>query len=346
MTKRARIAVVGTGWWASDTHIPALLARDDAELVALCDSDNARLNAAAITYDIKATYTKLDTMLQNEELEGVVVASSNASHYQLVKACLEHKLHVMVEKPMTLRAMEARELLELAKEQKRELIVGYPYNFTSIAKRIHNVLSSGELGGIQYINGTFNSMMTPFFSGNFPFDYRVHEPTQYLNPEQIGGGHGQVQLTHLAGLLFFLTDLQAKQITAMMEQHQFEVDLVNAMAIAFEGGALGTLGGTGNQQGSTFRLIINCEKGWIDMDAGLHYAKIYQQDKELETLNDEPNERLGFVTANNLVDVILAKAKAGSPAKIGLRAVELLEAAYLSAAQGNVVHVKELYEDN
>ena len=43
MTDKARLAVIGTGWWSTYTHIPALQAHPGAALVALCDCDPARL---------------------------------------------------------------------------------------------------------------------------------------------------------------------------------------------------------------------------------------------------------------------------------------------------------------
>jgi predicted dehydrogenase len=57
MTTKARIAVIGSGWWATYTHIPALQANPAAELMALCDADPARLRAAAEAYGVAHTYT-------------------------------------------------------------------------------------------------------------------------------------------------------------------------------------------------------------------------------------------------------------------------------------------------
>jgi predicted dehydrogenase len=226
-------------------------------------------------------------------------------------------------------------------------MVGYTFNLTPVAKRVQQILKSGELGNIQYLNGIYNSFMTPFFSGHFPFQPRVHQPTQYQDPQQLGGGHAQVQLTHLAGLVFFLSKLELEQVSALMTKQQFPIDLVNAMSVAFAGGALGTFGGTGNQHGITFRLVINCEKGWIDMDGALHQATIHRPDTDVERLSYQPEGFLGHITSHHFVDLLLGKVQDPTSAESGVRAVELLEAAYRSAAQhGNVIKVKELYENN
>src|SRR5688500_3776789 len=110
MADKARIAVIGTGWWSTYTHIPGLQRHPDAELVAICDRDRDRLGAAAGAYSVATTYDDYQLMIEREQLDGVVVATNHASHYEIVRACLEHDLHVMVEKPMTLYARDARHL--------------------------------------------------------------------------------------------------------------------------------------------------------------------------------------------------------------------------------------------
>jgi predicted dehydrogenase len=347
MTKKVRIAVVGTGWWASDVHIPALLAHGSANLVALCDVDEKRLAASATKYNIQAAYTNLETMLNEQTLDGVIVASSNASHYRVAKTCLEHDLHVFVEKPMTLYAAHAKELYDLALARRRELVVGYPFNLLPYVQEVRAVLTSKALGEVQLVNLIYNSHMVPFFSGQFPYTFTVHEPAQYVKPEETGGGHGYVQLSHALGLLFFITELCPSQVTAMMSKQTFSVDVVDAVTVAFTNGAIGTVAGTGNQQGLTFRLVMNCENGWVDMDMVLHRAIIHRNDAEPETLHHQPRDSIGFLPARHFVDVMLANDKNRSPGILGWRAVEVLESAYRSAARdGAVVAIKELYENH
>src|SRR5262245_61648022 len=99
MTAKARVAVIGTGWWSTYTHIPGLQANPQAELVAVCDTNPNKLRAAAGAYDIRRTYDNVRTMLDQEALDGVVIATPHATHYCLAKAYLERGLHVLLEKP-------------------------------------------------------------------------------------------------------------------------------------------------------------------------------------------------------------------------------------------------------
>ena len=362
MIERARIAVIGTGWWSTYTHIPGLLDNPNAELVAICDSNPEKLDAAAASYQVARTYTDVKTLLQNESLDGAVVATYHASHYENVRDCLAVGLHVMVEKPMTLYARDAKALVDLAQQQTRELIVGYPYNYTPHALRVREILSSGVLGAIQFVTSTFNSNVSELFRGNDGAEgvaagqsaslFPVHGPGDvYAKSELSGGGHGHLQMTHPLGLLFFVSGLRMKNVHARMSNHGLPVDLVDAMTVEFENGALGAIGGTGNIGGgrSIFDMLFYCERGNVRMDMNAQTVTIRGQDIADEDLGpdlDEPARYRRFETANNLVDVVLGKQRNGSPGEVGWRVVELLDGAYRSARKnGDGIALMELYEE-
>src|SRR3954463_14843553 len=105
--RRARIAVIGAGWWSTFTHMPGLLDHPDADIVALCDADDARLRAAADRFGIAHTYTDVGEMLRHEQIDGAVIAVYHAAHYDVARACLDAGVHIMLEKPMVLQAAHA-----------------------------------------------------------------------------------------------------------------------------------------------------------------------------------------------------------------------------------------------
>ncbi len=74
MPDTARIAVIGTGWWSTTAHIPALQANPSADLVALADVRADVLDKAARHFGVARTYTDLGKMLAQERLDGVVIA--------------------------------------------------------------------------------------------------------------------------------------------------------------------------------------------------------------------------------------------------------------------------------
>ena len=349
MTSMARIAVIGTGWWSTSAHIPALQAHPGVSEIVLCDHDPLRLAAAANAFGIERRYVDLHEMLACEALDGAVVATNHASHFVITKTCLEHGLHVMLEKPMTLYASEARALVELAQARALELIIGYPWHYTREAIQARALIASGELGSIQYVTCSAVNTIIGFLRGENVVDGPVHGPgTAYSQPGLSGGGEGHLQITHSAGLMFFTTGLRAKRVHALMHRHGLPLDLVDVMLLEFEGGALGTVGGTGNGYSGKVDLGIYGERGSIELDMYARRAVTVNAKREktvLESPHDGEQMYPRAAPVNDLVDVILGRAVNGSGAEVGWRTVELLDAAYRSAAgDGHAVTIESLYQ--
>src|SRR5262249_5726417 len=125
----ARIGVVGCGWWATYAHLPALESNDRAVIAGLAASDPARLAAAAERFRPERTFSSAEDMLSEADPDGVIIAVPHAAHHPMAKLALEHDVHVLVEKPMVIKPEHGHELVALAHERHRELIVGYPLHY-------------------------------------------------------------------------------------------------------------------------------------------------------------------------------------------------------------------------
>ena len=352
MSDKARIAVIGTGWWATDYHLPGLRSHPDAEVTAICDPDPERLRKAAEAYEVSKTYADYKDMLAREELDGAIVATPHATHYPIARDCLERGLHLLVEKPMTLYARDAADLVRLAAEQGKALMICYPYQYTPQALRARQVMASGELGEVQYVISTFTSDMTKILSGKVSAEnpptkwYKVHGPSEaYNKPELMGGGQGHLQLTHSIGLMFFVTGLRARRVFAQMRKHGYALDMVDAMTVEFENGALGMVGGSGLAQvGSGMGLSVYCQQGSFVADSAARAAAIHHKDGHREDLSQVWYRGNPYPVPHNFVGVILGREENGSPGENGLRVVEVLDAAYRSAAEdGRGIFIDELY---
>jgi predicted dehydrogenase len=365
--RKARIAVIGTGWWATTAHLPALAANSAADVIAVCDTRQDLLASVADKFRVSRTYTDFRKMLGNENLDGAIVSVWNSAHYEVVRACLEHKLHTLVEKPMVLYAKHARELVELARRQERQLIVGYPWNYCQRAREARRFVESGELGEIRYINCYFSSTVIDFFRGDDKpygklFPYAMVGPGNvYSDRERSGGGQGYLQVTHAAALLHYITALRPIQVMALMNNLDIKLDVVDAMTVRMDNGALANIGSTGNLQVSDpgkLSIQVNGDRGWFEFDFVTGNGKVRRADgtdEHYPTLDSETaskgleqSELIYPVSApaNNLVQVIVADGTNESPGEIGWRATELLDAAYRSAAlNGQVVSISSLYDD-
>jgi predicted dehydrogenase len=369
---KARIGVIGTGWWSTAAHLPALIGNPDADLVGIADLRPEVLRKAADHYGIGTTYTDYRELLDGHELDGAVVAVWHAAHYEVACAVLERGLHLLLEKPMVLRATDARELIRLAERRDRQIIMSYPWQFIDMSLRVHDVVAGGSLGRIHYVSNTFSSEPLYLYRGDDRADdpsmaaaYPVVGPGDvYSDPERSGGGQGHLQITHSAALMFFLTGGRAAQVTAMMNHLDVAVDVADAIAVRMEDGCLATVGSTGGVTHAAGKLDLQLygTEGWIDLDYIDGAGTIYHADGTVERLtcdsaayagqpgSDCPGAGASYpahLPSVNLVDVILGRDRNRSPGTWGWRSVELLDAAYRSAGRdGQPVSIASLYDDS
>jgi predicted dehydrogenase len=357
-TQKARVAVIGTGWWSTTAHIPALKNNPDAELVALCDRQPERLAKADAAYGPVKTYTDVNEMLAQEKLDGAVICVNHSAHYETAKACLEAGLHVVIDKPMVLYAAHAYNLVNIANARGVEIIMGYPWHYTENTRRAREIVQSGELGAIQYVSCLFASVVLEFLRGNDqayspPSGYAVTGPgTAYSDPKLSGGGQGHLQVTHSAGTMFFVTGLQADKVTSFMENFDLNVDLVDAIAVRFKpsGGhaPVGVIGSTGNVvkgDSSQLELQVYFEQGRLVLNQSEGTLLVRKSDGTEKSYGPlDPADRYPtHAPSSNLVSLILGKGENESPVEAGVRTVELLDAAYRSSkAGGQPIRISDL----
>ena len=356
----ARIGIIGTGWWATYAHLPSLSQYPDARVLAIADPNEARLNQAADAFDVAHRHVDYREMLDGERLDGVIVATPHATHYEIAREVLSRGLGLMLEKPMVLRAGEARELCALADEKKAPLVVGYPYHFVPQHQALKERIAAGRLGRLQLVDNLFASMVLEYYRANplayeKVFGWEVTGPLSntYSDPQVAGGGQGHLQVTHSAALLLWLTGLRAAEVAAFMERFDVRVDLCDAISVRFAGGTVGTLASTGGipaaqsgHQQLEYRLYGS--EGYALLDAMAGSCVIHRNDGSSETLPPTPADRLydPAATSRHLADLLNGRVEENlSDGTIGVRTVELLDAAYRSAAEGRIVRVDELTDD-
>src|SRR6476620_9790919 len=150
--KKVRIGIIGAGWWATSAHIPAVKSHPHAELVAVQSREQATAEKIAFDFGANHACVTLEDMFALKNLDAVIVASTPNVHHAQAKAALEHGLHVLIEKPMTFTAAEARDLVETAAQKQLQLLVSCPWHFTAHGIEARRLIQSGALGDIKMIS--------------------------------------------------------------------------------------------------------------------------------------------------------------------------------------------------
>ena len=145
-----RIGVIGCGYWG-----PNLLRNFDSlpecSVAMVCDTNVSRLE------DMKSQYPHIEVtqhseqIIQNPDIDAVAICTPVHTHFQLARQCLENHKHTLIEKPMAENVEQCEILLDIATNHQLTLMVGHTFIYSSVVRKIKEIIDSGELGEIQYI---------------------------------------------------------------------------------------------------------------------------------------------------------------------------------------------------
>jgi predicted dehydrogenase len=146
-----RIAVIGCGHWGPN-HIRNFQALPGCEVAAAVDRDPERLRRIRDRFPGLRTTEDTREVLADPTVDAVVVAIPTAGHHALTADALRAGKHVLCEKPLCQVAGEGEELVELAHQRDRILMVGHVFLFNPGILKVWELIRAGELGELRYLS--------------------------------------------------------------------------------------------------------------------------------------------------------------------------------------------------
>lgn len=142
------IAVVGLGNWGQ--HLARIFYQLES-LAVCCDSDEKKLAKFRRHFHGARFTNSYDEIINDEKIEGVIIASPAVAHYDMAKKSLFKGKPTFVEKPMTLNSRQGEELVKIARQQGVPLMVGHLMKYHPAILKIKDIIDKGELGDIYYL---------------------------------------------------------------------------------------------------------------------------------------------------------------------------------------------------
>jgi len=173
-------------------HAPFLEVNPNFELVAVLERTK---NLAEEKYPNIKTYRSLDTLLQDDAIELVIVNTPNITHYDFTKKCIEAGKHVIVEKPFTVTVEEAETLIQLAEKHRVKLSIYHNRRWDSDFKTVEKIVQEGKLGNI--IEAEFHYDR---FEPNLSYKTHKETPTEGVGSLYDLGSHIIDQALQLFGM--------------------------------------------------------------------------------------------------------------------------------------------------
>ena len=150
---RWKIGIIGTGWIA-ESYIQSLKSMPDVDVVAMADLIEGKAARFCEQFDVSGVrfYRSHKELIDAEPgLDAVFVCTYNRTHRECAVYALEHGLHVLLEKPMCVTTEEAAEIIRAEKASGKVLSIGFQPRMDDNMKLIKQIVDSGELGRVYYI---------------------------------------------------------------------------------------------------------------------------------------------------------------------------------------------------
>jgi len=151
--RKYRGAFLGCGG-RGNSQAAAYNAHPDVDLVALCDIDESRLKAAGEKHGVKVLYTNFHKMIEQEKPDIVAIPTRTNLHCELTLAVLEHKVNIIVEKPMGVDLVEADKMVAAAEEAGIQLAVHHQWSLCPHQRKAKEMIKAGDIGEPVYIQSS------------------------------------------------------------------------------------------------------------------------------------------------------------------------------------------------
>ena len=327
MTTVIRFGILGTGGM-SHGHARAILEREDANLVAIADpSDGAMeaLVARVVPEGVAppARFHSLEAMI-DFGIDALVIVTPHTQHAGQIEAALVAGVHVLCEKPLATRAVDARRSIDLAREHGRVLAVAYQRQGQAQFRHARELVASGTLGDIRLISVLIaQDCLENFIPGS----------TWRADPALSGGGHFIDTGSHIVDQMLWISDLVPERVYAEIDNFGTDVDVITAAAIKFTNGARATFAAT-SLSAEAWREELTFYGTLGTMRLGREDGLSFQL-KGGERVVPLGSEVRDVRPVDDFVEVVLGRhTEPQAPAVCGLRVAQVTEAAYRSAASG------------
>jgi UDP-N-acetylglucosamine 3-dehydrogenase len=324
-----RVGVIGCGTVARRVHLPAFTQLADATVVACASRTRASAEAAAAEAPGADVVDSWEELIGRDDIDAVDICSPNVFHREQAVTAAKAGKHVLVEKPIACDVAEAEEMIAAAEAAGVVLHVTQNLRYIAPVIAAHDVIASGAIGEIKGLRSAFGH------AG--PRDW-APDATWFFDPASSGGGALVDLGIHIIDLVRYVTGLEATQVSAMTLGDGPVEDAAQVL-VRYDGGAIGSVHASWvARPAPDLQLTIFGSEGTLHFDPrsslAVRRADGSKQDVEMPDVTATPYG--DFARA-------IAGAEPEGPAATGgdgLAALQIVCAAYGSAATGSTVEVR------
>jgi UDP-N-acetyl-2-amino-2-deoxyglucuronate dehydrogenase len=342
--RKIKVAITGCGR-ISVNHFNSIIEHsENLELVSVCDLDLEVLKEHKKKYKVNG-YQNLEDLLANESIDIVVLCTPSGLHCEQAILSAKFGVNVITEKPMATRWQDGIEMVKACDNAGVYLFVVKQNRWNSTLQLLKRAISEKRFGKINLVN------LNVFWTR--PQAY--YDQAKWRGTWEFDGGAFMNQSSHYIDLLDWLVGSVDKVQAMVSTTRDIEVEDTGVLNVKWRNGALGSVSVTmltypKNLEGS---ITILGEKGTVKIGGVAvndiqhwEFDEPKDYDEEIQDANYQTSSIYGFghpLYYKNVVEVMRGKSLPETDGREGLKSLEILIAAYLSARDGKVVSLPLKY---
>ena len=326
-----KIGIMSFAHHHGEAYIQNLRANPGVELVGVADNDTDRGQRIANEHGTQF-FQSYESLIEAGP-EGVIICSENNKHRELVEVAAADGIHILCEKPIATTVNDAGAIVDVCNQANVILMTAFPMRFSTPLLEVKSRIDSGELGEIYCFNATNQ--------GELPKKHREW----FVDRVLAGGGAVMDHTVHLVDIMRWYLGVEVREVYAQTNRifhaEEVEVETGGLELITFEDGTFASIDTSWSRPpywptwgGLGFELIT--ERGAIIVDAFRQYVTIFSQDLGRASWaywGSDANQAM----VDEFINAIREKRQPAVTGNDGLKAVEVVAAAYRSADRGQPV---------
>jgi predicted dehydrogenase len=248
-----RIGIIGCGI-AARVHLGRLVALPGVRVIGCADpvAASARSLADLVPQGDgqPATPSFVDhgELIRQQKPDAIAIFAPHLAHYRTTLDGLQAGCHVFIEKPLSTNVQEAVDIVTVARARGRKVGVGHQFRLLPSLVAARRLIADGAIGRVRLVTATLAQPWLASHGGA--------ENSWRFDPRVSGAGMLADSGDHLIDALIWTVGQVGTEVAAMQAREESGLDIVTAASIRLFGGALATLGLSGNSPGSLFELTF------------------------------------------------------------------------------------------
>lgn len=237
--REIKMGILGCGSIAEIAHFPSIAKCKEAKLVAVCDTDADRAQAAAKKWGAEQWFTDYHEMYEKSKLDALVIATPNNGHRNQAVLAAKAGINLIVEKPLAVTNVEAWDIVNACREAKVKLLVGCDRRFWIHNQWARELIQSGVIGNLLMSRACLHEHWYNYQNHVAKTDFRLH-------CDVAGGADVNDTGAHAIDLLTWLNGSKVKRAVGVAKRLAMPAsytlcDDTALLMVEYENGAFGTV---------------------------------------------------------------------------------------------------------